>query len=101
MTKLTAEEIIKIVEDAGVSVEEFAFSDFENIEALGEWDEVSQYGGEGQGDTWYSVKYFKDHDVYIRTDGWYTSYDGTAFYDGYGYEVFPKEKVITVYEANR
>ena len=56
---------------------------------LGEVEEVAQYGGEDQGTTWYSVKHFKDRDVYIRIDGYYTSYDGTDFYDGYGREVVP------------
>ena len=65
---------------------------------LGEVEEVASYGGENMGTTWYSVKYFKEHDVYIRIDGHYTSYDGTDFYDGYGYEVSPAEKTIVVYE---
>lgn len=65
---------------------------------IGEWEEVEQVGGEGEGDIWYSVKYFKDHDVYIKTTGFYSSYEGTEFYDGYGEEVRPKEKTITVYE---
>lgn len=64
---------------------------------LGEVEEADSYGGEGKGETWYSVKYFKDHDVYIRIDGFYSSYNGTDFYDGYGREVKPKEKTITVY----
>lgn len=64
------------------------------------WQEVDQYGGEGQGDTWYSIKYFPDHDVYIQVNGWYQSYNGTEFYDGWGCckEVKPKQKTITVYE---
>ncbi len=67
---------------------------------LGECEEIDQYGGEGQGDTWYSVKYFKDHDVYIRVNGWYQSYNGTEFYDGWDCckEVKPISKTITVYE---
>lgn len=65
---------------------------------LGEVEEVAQYGGEGQGETWYSVKYFKDHDVYIKTNGYYQSYNGTEFDDGYGEEVRPQQKTITVYE---
>lgn len=64
---------------------------------LGEVEGVHQRGGEGQGTKWYQVWYFKDHDVYLRIDGHYTSYDGVDFYDGYGYQVFPKEKTITVY----
>lgn len=65
------------------------------------WKEVEQYGGEGQGDIWYSVKYFPDLDLYIRVDGWYQSYSGTEFSEDWYEtcrEVRPQEKVITVYE---
>jgi hypothetical protein len=65
---------------------------------LGKVVEVAQYGGEGQGDDWWSVKHFVDHDVYIKIEGDYTSYHGTEFYGGYGYEVKPVEKVVTVFE---
>lgn len=68
-----------------------------NYLGIGEVEEVAQYGGEDMGSTWYSVKYFKDHDVYIRIDGHYTSYNGAEFYDGYGREVFPQEKTIIEY----
>lgn len=98
MNKLTAQEIIKFLEEKGVTVEDFAWGDFENFGEIGAWEEVQKYGGEDQGSTWYSVKHFKDHDVYIRTDGYYQSYNGTDFYDGYGKEVTPKEKTITVFE---
>lgn len=64
---------------------------------LGEVVSVHQRGGEGQGTKWYQVWYFKDHDVYLRIDGHYTSYNGVDFYDGFGYQVFPKEKTITIY----
>lgn len=64
---------------------------------LGEVKEVYQRGGEGEGDYWTSVKYFVDHDVYLKIDGSYTSYNGTEFYEGYGYEVKPREETITVY----
>lgn len=122
MNKLTAKEILERLEKSGFSVEAFAheepdyideletedgdvITNWEEIEkrwkalqeSLGGWEEVDHKGGEGQGDEWYSVKYFPAHDVYIRTDGWYTSYHGTDFEDGYGYEVKPEEKVITVY----
>ena len=64
------------------------------------WEEVDQYGGEGEGDTWYSIKYFPDHDVYIKVSGWYQSYDGTNFssWDSACSEVKPSQKTITVYE---
>lgn len=65
---------------------------------LGKVVEIDQYGGEDQGSTWYSVKHFVDHDVYIKTSGYYTSYHGTDFEEGYGEEVKPTQKTITVYE---
>lgn len=119
---MTAKEIISILENSELSVSAFAYcaysegipNDFkfskedlnwreeekEWLDSLGigEIEEVEQYGGEGQGDTWYSVKYFPKHDVYIRTDGFYSSYNGTDFYDGYGEEVKPVQKTIVVYE---
>lgn len=123
MNKLTAKEILEIVEK-NYSESSFAYNEWTELEedselelteeeealsyseqekvilqklGLGEVEEVDHYGGEGQGDTWYSVKHFKDHDVYIRIDGYYSSYNGTDFYEGYGREVRPKEKVITVF----
>ena len=35
---------------------------------------------DGKGDTWWSVKYFMDHNVYIKIWGSYSSYNGTEFY---------------------
>lgn len=146
MKKKTAKEIIEIIEELGISVNNFAYGELyiadsildklnkelvEELESIrkikysnrtseqskrhyeiyqileqealkisgiGQWEEVEQVGGEGQGDHWHSVKYFKDHDVYIMTIGRYSSYEGTEFYDGYGKQVFPKQKTITVYE---
>lgn len=120
MKKLTAKEILEIIEqnyeESSFAYNEWSECDFGNSDefehmgyeeredailqklGLGEVEEVEQYGGEGKGETWYSVKYFKDHDVYIRIDGFYASYDGTSFYDGYGCEVRPTQKTITVYE---
>ena len=47
-----------------------------------------------------AIKHFKEHDVYIKVTGWYQSYNGTEFYDGWGCcsQVFPKQQTITVYE---
>jgi hypothetical protein len=99
MNKLTAEEIIERLKKADVSVKAFAWGDFgKDMDEIGPWVEVDQYGGEGQGDDWYSVKHFTEHDVYIRTQGYYSSYEGTEFDNGYGDEVRPKQVMITVYE---
>ena len=117
---MTAQEIIKAIEDSGVSVDSFGYNDIyppadfkfskedlgwkekqmEFLESIGvgEYEEVEQVGGEGEGETWYSVKYFPKHDVYIKTRGFYTSYNGTDFDYGYGEEVKPTQKTITVYE---
>ena len=137
---MTAKEIIKVVENLGISVEQFAYGDFgadyhdkdskvpyneedlkiandpnltwqakeeprdrlekqwNDFYGIGEWEEVHSTGGMDEGSHWTSVKYFKDHDVYICTTGYYQSHHGTDFYNGYGEEVFPKQKTITVYE---
>lgn len=73
---------------------------YQKTQPLGECVEVQQHGGEGEGERWYVVYHFVEHDVYVRVDGWYQSYEGTDFYDGWDCckEVRPKEKVITVYE---
>lgn len=83
--------------DHDISYEENKKKLFKQL-ALGKIKEIDQYGGEDQGSTWYTVKYFVDHDVYIRTDGYYSSYNGTDFDQGFGREVKPTQKTITVYE---
>lgn len=64
---------------------------------LGEFVQVDQYGGEGDGSTFYSIVHFKDHDIYLRWDGWYASYDGW-YLESPPTEVKPKTKQITVFE---
>ena len=68
------------------------------VKGVGEYIEVDKYGGEGQGDTWYSIKYFPDHDIYIKVEGYYSSYEGTSI-EGWHCctEVRPQEKTIIVY----
>lgn len=82
-------------------ISEFAFSDNDQeIPGIGKMTEVAQKGGEGEGEEWYSVKHFPEHDVYIRVNGSYASYDGTNFedWDSSVKEVKPQQKTITVYE---
>lgn len=94
----TAQEILDIIKE-NMSISEFAYEDYDSEElGLGKVEEVDRYGGEGNGDTWYSVKHFVDHDVYIKTEGYYSSYSGTDFEYGYGTEVRPVEKTVTFYE---
>jgi hypothetical protein len=68
------------------------------FDTFGRVVEVEQKGGQGEGEEWYSVIHFEDHDVYIRIDGYYSSYGGTDFDSAEFNEVRPKEKTITVYE---
>lgn len=94
-------EIIEALKNSGISISEFAYDDFDKpIKGIGECKEIAQYGGEGMGDTWYSVKYFPEHDVYIKVSGFYSSYNGTDFtdYDSDCHQVTPQQKTITVYE---
>ncbi len=87
----------KLFTEGELTLSEFGYMDYSSEElGLGPVEEVAQRGGEGEGEDWYSVQYFKEHDVYIRIDGYYNSYNGTDF-DNDVYEVFPSEKTITVY----
>lgn len=104
MKKLNYEQIYEKLEeffdkDENGGVSAFAYEDYDSKElGLGEIEEVAQKGGENEGSEWYSVKYFKDHDVYIKVEGYYSSYHGTDFENGYGDEVRSKLKTITIYE---
>ncbi len=104
--KLTAAELIFRItnfEDWGGDLNSFEgnFSpeDFPEELGIGTWEEVEHVGGEGQGEEYYIVLYFKDHDVHLREDGYYTSYHGASFEASDGpYEVRPVQRMITFYE---
>ncbi len=56
---------------------------------LGEFTEVEHVGGgEGEGENTHFVIKFLDHDVYLRANGYYYSYDGEHF-NGPWQQVFP------------
>ena len=98
MEKLTSDKILELLKPK-ISEMEFGYGDYDDEKlGLGEIREISQHGGEDQGSDWYSVKYFVDHDVYIKISGYYSSYDGVYFDQGMGCEVRPQKKTITVYE---
>lgn len=95
-------KIIAILMKNDVTPYDFAFNDYQEIEELGKVKEVEQIGGEGEGDSWYSVKHFVDYGVFIRIDGNYSSYNGTDFYgeldsESMVYEVFPANIIKNVY----
>jgi len=107
---MTYTEIIHKISDE-MNISEFAHSDYPSsictstgrgtvfLDEIGECRDMDSHGGEGQGEDWWCVKYFPDHDVYIKVRGYYTSYDGTQF-DGWEncFEVRPREKVVIVYD---
>lgn len=68
---------------------------------IGEIKEIEKVGGEGKGEEWYVVFYFPKHDIYLKCEGFYSSYEGVSFVDDWDncFEVFPKEVTITVYET--
>lgn len=59
---------------------------------------VDHYGGEGQGDQYWTVYKFTKggEELYVKFYGWYASYDGATYQD-YRF-VQPKQKMVTVYE---
>lgn len=59
---------------------------------------VDRYGGEGEGENYWSVYSFSDGNevVFIKFDGYYASYEGATFDELY--EVKAVEKTITVFE---
>jgi hypothetical protein len=73
------------------------------VEGLGRIKVVEQKGGYNElqegatGMDWYIVRHFVDHDVYIRVDGHYTSYEGLDISRSKYKEVKPKERVIIEY----
>lgn len=62
---------------------------------LGEFEQVEKFGGQGKGDDFWRVYYFRDHDIYIRFDGWYTSHEGADYNDMF--EVKPVQITKTEY----
>lgn len=97
--KMTLQEIITELENQDIGVKDFALGNIPNpLPNIGAWEEVSQRGGQGKGPEWSSVKHFYDHDVLIKTDGYYSSYLGCSFDDGYGTEVKEVTKKIIVFE---
>ena len=97
------EEIISVFRDNDLSIYDVAFGEMTNpMPVLGKWVEVDQYGGEGQGDTWWVVYHLIDLDIYIKINGYYNSYGG----DGVSLDEFesdlsivqPRQKTVIFYE---
>jgi len=81
-------EIIEILKQNMDSVSDFAYEGVyykydEKMkpyeEQLGEFKEIDAYGGEDMGSEWYRVFHVVKHDIYIKVEGYYSSYNGTDF----------------------
>lgn len=96
------QEILETLKQKIKTVDDFAMQDFKVKDlGLGPIKLIDEKGGEGEGEEWYAVFHFKAHDIYIKVNGYYTSYDGTEFEGGWGCcnEVTPKKESITVWEV--
>jgi hypothetical protein len=62
------------------------------------YEEVSQHGGEGEGNNYWVVYRFwnKADEAYVQFDGSYYSYDGSHYHSYF--IVTPKEVQMTIYE---
>lgn len=76
--------------DAGEDNESFT-------EANVKFELVDSYGGEGQGEDYWSVYKFTDgtDEVFVQFDGWYQSYSGCEF--NKCFFVKPREVMVTQY----
>ncbi len=94
---MTAEDIIKRLHDKNISWAEIGYQEVDwNESDFGKVNVVASYGGEGQGDIYYVVYHFVDHDKYIKIDGFFSYNNGVEFNNA-PYEVTPQQKIITVY----
>ena len=93
---MTFNELVKEINDAGITKENFGFG-HRNFNEKFTNTKVDQQGGEGEGEYWYVVRYFSEHDIYIKLEGFYTSYDGVDFNGDDYVEVFPTIVTKTEY----
>lgn len=95
-SKYTDEKNLAIYQETSGSADE-RDEEYRNLLGLGEIEEVHLVGDrEGGGDYSCKVFHFKQHNVYIKIEGYYSSYNGTDWNDNL-YEVVPQEKKIIVY----
>ena len=89
---LTDQQIEQYWED----LEEFQKKFWQEL-GVGEFEQVDRYGGEGEGNSAWSVIHFIDLNIYLKWEGSYASYHGFDW-DYPPTEVKPKTKQITVFE---
>jgi len=65
------------------------------------WEDVDDNDDDAFREDWYSVKYFPEHDIYIKVTGYFKSWsDEVEFEEGWDCceDVKPVQKTITIYE---
>ena len=72
--------------------------EIELLSKIGNGEIVHEKGGyEGEGEEVIRVIFLKDHNIYFKIGGFYSSYNGTDWESTIS-QVTPKEKTITVFE---
>lgn len=73
---------------------------FQNFaDQIGEFETVQKYDYDDETYHIFYVYHFKDHDVYMKVIGYYSSYSGETFQDCF--EVKPVTKTITIFEKSK
>lgn len=99
----TGEDIIKLLKSNDIDTKTFYYMDFDkddreflkdnNLNDVEEIDESNSYQVTSK------VFYFKKHDVYIKIDGYESSYGDETTFDDWSYAkiVRPKQVIVTEY----
>jgi hypothetical protein len=104
---MTYEEIVKEIEATGVSFTDFVLREEKGISAEDEkalGDLVNKYEltykeseVDRDGDGFRTYK-FKNYDIYVEYDYFYSSYGGSDYGDSVAYQVEPVQIVKTIYQ---
>jgi hypothetical protein len=90
----TAEQIQEAINAVEDGFDYWELEENGEIPGIGKTEYVASFGGEGQGDSRWIV--FKVGEKLFRTEGYYSSWDGTTW-DGEVHEVEPFEVKVTEY----
>jgi hypothetical protein len=66
-----------------------------------EYKLMAERGSTGDHDSCTTVIYFKEHDVYLALEGWYSSQEGSMFEDDNWHQVYPKQITRTIYTTKK
>lgn len=106
---MNAKEVIEkiecVLDDLDLSMSQFFGEDYSNADRealskeLGDFEQVEYgRGATGDHDSYDVVYHFKDHNIWLEANGYYSSWEGTDWSSAELYEVKPVQKTITVYQ---